>query len=243
MEYYDKEFCLEVWGPMACFTRPELKVERVSYDVITPSAARAIFEAIFWKPAIHWQVTKIEVLNPIKWTTIRRNEVGAVASKNPIYIDELKEVNGKLKLINRQQRNTLLLEDVRYRIWAKLEFIPQWKRKETRNALIDAEEADLLRKDENPGKYNAMFERRASKGQCFNQPYLGTREFSASFRLVNPEQEELVPPIDESRDLGIMLYDMDFQGNPDKPEAMFFRVQMESGVIIVPPINSEEVLR
>lgn len=232
MEYYDKEFCLEVWGPMACFTRPELKVERVSYDVITPSAARAVFEAIFWKPAIRWQVTKIEVLNPIKWTTIRRNEVGAVASKNPIFIEE-----------KRQQKNSLLLQDVRYRIWAKLEFIPQWKRKETRNAQIDAEEADLLRKDENPGKYNAMFERRASKGQCFNQPYLGTREFSASFRLVNPEQEALVPPIDESRDLGIMLYDMDFQGNPDKPEAMFFRVQMVSGVIIVPPINSKEVLR
>lgn len=232
MDYYDKEFCLEVWGPMACFTRPELKVERVSYDVITPSAARAVFEAIFWKPAIHWQVTKIEVLNPIKWTTVRRNEVGAVASKNPIFIED-----------KRQQKNSLLLQDVRYRIWAKLEFIPQWKRKETKNARIDEEEADLLRKDENPGKYNAMFERRASKGQCFNQPYLGTREFSASFRLMKPEQEELTPPISESRDLGIMLYDMDFQSNPEKPEAMFYRAKMEHGVIIVPPINSEEVLR
>ena len=235
MEYYDKEFCLEVWGPMACFTRPELKVERVSYDVITPSAARAIFEAIFWKPAIHWQVTKIEVLNPIKWTNIRRNEVGAVASnkKKQIFIEE-----------ERQQKNSLLLQDVRYRIWAKLEFIPQWKRKdETKNARIDEEEADLLRKDENPGKYNAMFERRASKGQCFNQPYLGTREFSASFRLVKPEQEDSKDPIDESRDLGIMLYDMDFQGNPDKPEAMFYRAKMENGVIIVPPIDSKEVLR
>ena len=232
MNYTDKEFCLEVWGPMACFTRPELKVERVSYDVITPSAARAVFEAIVWKPAIHWQVTKLEVLNPIKWTTIRRNEVGAVASKNPIFIED-----------KRQQKNSLLLQDVRYRIWAKLEFIPQWKRKETKNARIDEEEAELLRKDENPGKYNAMFERRASKGQCFNQPYLGTREFSASFRLVNPEQEDLTPPIDESRDLGIMLYDMDFQSNPEKPEAMFYRAKMEHGVIIVPPINSEEVLR
>lgn len=233
MEYYDKEFCLEVWGPMACFTRPELKVERVSYDVITPSAARAIFEAVFWKPAIHWQVTKIEVINPIKWTTIRRNEVGAVASKNPIFIED-----------KRQQKNSLLLQDVCYRIWAKLEFIPQWKRKEeTKNARIDEEEADLLRKDENPGKYNAMFERRARKGQCFNQPYFGTREFSASFRLVNPEQEELTPPIAESRDLGIMLYDMDFQGNPEKPEAMFYRARMEHGVIIVPSIDSKEVLR
>ena len=232
MEYYDKEFCLEVWGPMACFTRPELKVERVSYDVITPSAARAIFEAIFWKPAIHWQVTKIEVINPIKWTTIRRNEVGAVASKNSIFIED-----------KRQQKNTLLLQDVRYRIWAKLEFIPQWKRKETKNAQIDAEEADLLRKDENPGKYNAMFERRASKGQCFTQPYLGTRECSCSFRLVNPETDVLDAPISEDRDLGIMLYDMDFEGNPEKPEAMFYRARMENGVIIVPPKDSKEVLR
>lgn len=232
MEYYDKEFCLEVWGAMACFTRPELKVERVSYDVITPSAARAVFEAIFWKPAIHWQVTKLEVLNPIKWTTIRRNEVGAVASKNPIFIED-----------KRQQKNALVLQDVRYRIWAKLEFIPQWKRKETKNAQIDAEEAELLRKDENPGKYNAMFERRASKGQCFNQPYLGTREFSASFRLVNHEKEELASAIDESRDLGIMLYDMDFEKDVNNPPALFYRARMEKGVIIVPPKDSKEVLR
>lgn len=232
MEYFDKEFCLEVWGPMACFTRPELKVERVSYDVITPSAARAIFEAIFWKPAIHWQVTKIEVLNEIKWTTIRRNEVGAVASKNPIFIED-----------KRQQKNTLLLQNVRYRLWAKLEFIPQWKRTESKNPRIDSEEAELLRKDENPGKYNAMFERRAKKGQCFNQPYLGTREFSASFRLVDPENESLLEPIQETRDLGIMLYDMDFEANIKNPPAMFYRAKMENGVIIVPPKDSKEVLR
>ena len=231
MEYYDKEFCLEVWGAMACFTRPELKVERVSYDVITPSAARAIFEAIFWKPAIHWQVTKIEVLNPIKWTNIRRNEVGAVASKNPIFIED-----------KRQQKNTLLLEDVRYRIYAKLEFIPQWKRAESKNPRIDSEETELLRKDENPGKYNAMFERRASKGQCFNQPYLGTREFSASFRLVDPETESLAAPIPETRDLGIMLYDMDFEADLKNPPAMFYRAKMENGVIVVPPKDSKEVL-
>ena len=223
---------MEVWGAMACFTRPELKVERVSYDVITPSAARAVFEAIFWKPAIHWQVTKLEVLNPIKWTTFRRNEVGAVASKNPIFIED-----------KRHQKNALVLQDVRYRIWAKLEFIPQWKRKETKNAQIDAEEAELLRKDENPGKYNAMFERRASKGQCFNQPYLGTREFSASFRLVNHEKEELASAIDESRDLGIMLYDMDFEKDVNNPPALFYRARMEKGVIIVPPKDSKEVLR
>jgi CRISPR-associated protein Cas5d len=227
MEYYDKEFCLEVWGPMACFTRPELKVERVSYDVITPSAARAIFEAIFWKPAIHWQVTKIEVLNPIKWTSIRRNEVGAVASKNPIYIEE-----------KRQQKNSLLLQDVRYRIWAKLQFIPQKKRK-IQSDLFSNDEHN----DENPAKYNAMFERRASKGQCFNQPYLGTREFAASFRLVNPETDALDAPISESRDLGIMLYDIDFEANLKNPPAMFYRVRMENGVIMVPTKDSEEILR
>lgn len=231
MEYFDKEFCLEVWGPIACFTRPELKVERVSYDVITPSAARAIFEAIFWKPAIRWQVTKIEVLNPIKWTSIRRNEVGAVSSK-PVFIED-----------KRQQKNTLMLQDVHYRIWAKLEFIPMWKRAESKNPSIDKEEKDLLRKDENPGKYNAMFERRASKGQCFNQPYLGTRECSAAFRLVNPEQEELSAPINENRDLGLMLYDMDFEGNLEKPDAMFYHAIMEKGVIMVPPRDSKEVLK
>lgn len=258
MEYYDKEFCLEVWGPIACFTRPELKVERVSYDVITPSAARAIFEAIFWKPAIHWQVTKIEVLKPIKWTSIRRNEVGVLASKKPIYIDEV-DNSGRLK--NRQQKNTLMLQDVHYRLWAKLEFIPMRKRiemnskyekwfdseqgiyKESKNPLIDKEEEVLIRKDENPGKYNAMFMRRASKGQCFNQPYLGTRECVASFRLIDPEKDELKPPIAEGRDLGIMLYDMDFEGNAGNPNAMFYRAIMENGVIIVPPKDSEEVLR
>lgn len=251
MEYFDKEFCLEVWGPMACFTRPELKVERVSYDVITPSAARAIFEAIFWKPAIHWQVTKIEVLNPIKWASIKRNEVGAVASKNPIYIED-----------KRQQKNTLLLKDVRYRIWAKLCFIPMRERIKgnktkyqkwcdgnndryvvSKNPQIDTEEEELLRKDENPGKYNAMFERRANKGQCFNQPYLGTREFPASFRLVHPETESLAEPIHETRDLGIMLYDMDFEADIKNPPAMFYRARMENGVIIVPLKDNEEVLR
>ncbi len=232
MEYVDKEFCLEVWGPIACFTRPELKVERVSYDVITPSAARAVFEAIFWKPAIHWQVTKIEVLKPIQWMSVRRNEVGAVAGKTPIFIED-----------KRQQKNTLMLRDVHYRLWAKLEFISKWKREESKNPRIDSEEAELLRKDENPAKYNAMFERRASQGQCFNQPYLGTRECVASFRLVNPDVDSLDSPIAEDRDLGIMLYDMDFKSDLKNPPAMFYRANMKQGVIVVPPLNSEEILR
>ena len=107
----------------------------------------------------------------------------------------------------------------------------------------DVEEVDFLRKDENPGKYNAMFERRASKGQCFTQPYLGTRECSCSFRLVNSETDKTDTPISESRDLGIMLYDMDFDADIKTPPAMFYRVKMESGVIIVPPKNIEEILR
>lgn len=230
MEYTDKEFCLEVWGDIACFTRPELKVERVSYDVITPSAARAIFESIFWKPAIHWQVTRIEVLNQIRRTSIRRNEVGAVASKNPIYIEEKR---------NRQQKNTLLLCGVRYRLYAKLEFIPQRKRKNEEPDLFATKE----HQNENPAKYNAMFERRASKGQCFNQPYLGTRECSCSFKLVNPETDVLDAPINETRDLGIMLYDLDFEANLKNPPALFYRAKMENGVIIVPPKDSEEILK
>ena len=224
MEYFDKEYCLEVWGDMACFTRPELKVERVSYDVITPSAARAVFESIFWKDAIRWEVTKIEVLNPIKWTAIRRNEVGAGAGKNikSIYIEE-----------KRQQKNALLLKDVRYRIYAKLIFIPVRDRKNMKHDPGS---------DENPGKYNAMFERRAAKGQCFNQPYLGTREFAASFRLIDKNAGDLRPAIDENRDFGIMLYDMDFS-DIKNVQPMFYRAKMVQGVIMVPAYNSEEILR
>ena len=233
MEYTDREYCLEVWGDMACFTRPELKVERVSYDVITPSAARAIFEAIFWKPAIHWQITKIEVLNPIKWTSVRRNEVGAVASDrslSSIYIED-----------KRQQKNSLLLRDVHYRLWAKMEY---------RSVRRRAAEGDLFchepGQDENPMKYYQMFKRRASKGQCFNQPYLGTRECVASFRLVDWENETLAPALSAerggNRDLGIMLYDMDFSIS-DNTQAMFYRALMKDGVIIVPQLNSKEILK
>lgn len=225
MEYTDKEYCLEVWGDWACFTRPELKVERVSYDVITPSAARAIFEAILFKRyAMRWQITKIEVLSPIKWTTIRRNEVRAVAGKSPIFIND-----------KRQQRNSLLLQDVRYRIYAKLVFIPIKDRPKEAFAKHDPNAS------ENPMKYYEMFERRASQGQCFTHPYLGCREFSANWRLVK-DDEEKAPAIAENRELGLMLYDMDFEHNLQKPNAMFYRARMEQGVIVVPDKDSEEVL-
>ncbi len=226
MEYTDKEFCLEVWGERACFTRPELKVERVSYDVITPSAARAVFEAILWKPAIRWEITKIEVLNPIKWENIRRNEVAYVAGRNAqsVYIED-----------KRQQRNSLLLRDVHYRLYAKLIYIPVSQRN-------PAEQKRAAGQDENPMKYYEMFERRASKGQCFNQPYLGTREFSCAFRLVSNNEVGLKPPIQEDRDLGIMLYDMDFSDSKNIMP-MFYRAEIKQGVINVPPRNSEEILR
>lgn len=226
MEYTDKEYCLEVWGDWACFTRPELKVERVSYDVITPSAARAIFEAILFKRyAMYWQVTKIEVMNPIRWVTIRRNEVGAVAGKSVIYIED-----------KRQQKNSLLLQNVRYRIYAELRFIPVKER--PKEAFVKHQPGN----DENPMKYYQMFERRASQGQFFTQPYLGCREFVANWKYID-NTEQLDPPLAEDRDFGIMLYDMDFDGNPQRPDAMFYRAKMEQGVIVVPDKNSEEVLR
>ena len=236
-----KGFCLDVTGDFACFTRPEMKVERVSYDVITPSAARAIFEAIFWKPAIRWQIKKIEVLAPIRWISIRRNEVGKIASPragSEILIEDA-----------RQQRAGLLLRDVHYRLWAEFEFIPPGKRSHVRNPtpewLTEPVEANELRNDESPAKYAAMFERRAKKGQCFTQPYLGCREFSCkTVELVTPATVP-VPPVPElsgTRDLGFMLYDLDFS-DPADTHALFYRATMNNGVITVPHRQSEEVRR
>lgn len=247
-----KPFCLEVWGDYACFTRPEMKVERVSYDVPTPSAVRAVFEAIFWKPAIRWHPTKIEIINPIKWTSVRRNEVGAVASdrSSGIIIED-----------NRQQRAGYFLKDVKYRFYAVLEYIPISERKNNNHKAIPdflmepeerefyleefklwQEQKDLYRKDETPGKYLAIFERRASKGQCFNQPYLGTREFSCNFKLIKDFETNPAKTIDETRELGFMLYDMDFTDLED-PKPMFFKAKIENGVVKIPPITSEEIRR
>lgn len=237
MEITRKTFCLDVKGDYACFTRPEMKVERVSYDVMTPSAARAIFSAIFWKPAIKWNVKKIEVLKPVKWISVRRNEVGAVAGKNPIVIEDA-----------RQQRAGLFLRDVHYRIYAEMEFIPVKDRvkttRETPDVLVENEERELIRKDENPGKYHAMFERRAKKGQCFNQPYLGCREFSCNFKFIAESDLENEikenPPVEWTADLGFMLYDMDFS-DPSDIKPAFFRAQIKNGVLEIPAWESEEV--
>ena len=208
-----KGFCLEVSGDYACFTRPEMKVERVSYDVITPSAARGIFTAIFWKPAIRWRITRIEVLNPIRWTSVRRNEVSAVASvrSGGILVEEV-----------RQQRAGLILRDVRYRLWA---------------------EFDVLSAGEDSAKYAAMFDRRASNGQYFMHPYLGCREFSCrEIRLVKHPESESAKSIQDSRDLGFMLYDMDYS-DPKDIKPMFYRPKMIDGAIKIPHPDSEEVFR
>lgn len=236
-------FCLEVSGDFACFTRPEMKVERVSYDVITPSAARGIFSAIFWKPAIRWRITRIEVLKPIRWTNVRRNEVSAVASAKS---------GGILIEDARQQRAGLLLRDVRYRLYAEFDFIPPERRTKARNPspewLTEDEEKELYRQaearpDEKEAKYAAMFDRRATRGQHFMQPYLGCREFSCKeIRLVKHPELEAVKPIPETRDLGFMLFDMDYSDLKDvKP--MFFRPQLVNGVIDVPHPDSKEVFR
>jgi CRISPR-associated protein Cas5d len=218
-----KPFCLEVRGDYACFTRPEMKVERVSYDLITPSAARAVFDAILWKPGLKWRIQRIEVLNPLRWISVRRNEVGAVASTRNAQV-AMGEGRGELALYvedERQQRAGLFLRDVAYRLYADLELLGD----EARG---------------NPGKYMAMFTRRAQAGQCINQPYLGCREFAARFRLVEVVGDGSggwkaapgEPPALESwtDPLGWMLYDMDFE-QTGSPQPRFFKAQVNKGVV------------
>jgi CRISPR-associated protein Cas5d len=233
-----RDWCLEVWGDYACFTRPEMKVERVSYDVITPSAARAIFEAILWKPAMRWHITKIEVLKPIRWISVRRNEVGKKFSGPTM--DMLNGGSGKpLGFFiedERQQRAGLFLRDVQYRLHAWFEFILPEARKNNRSATPEfwADEGEQrefspLRPDEKEAKYAAMFERRAKKGQCFHRPYLGCREFACHYGLVVSPVEK-PEPINETKDLGWMLYDMNFE-KPADPTPQFFRANLDHGSI------------
>ncbi len=218
-----KTYCLELSGPYACFTRPEMKVERVSYDVMTPSAARACFEAILWKPAMRWHVRRIEILRPIRWLNLRRNEVSGVVSSSKVETAMRNGVGDLAQYIEdeRQQRAGLFLRDVAYRVHADLEVLPG------------------AAPDNTPMKFQEMFERRANKGQCVNQPYLGCREFAAAFRLVSDLDGE-PPAIPETRDLGFMLHDLDFT-QPADPQPRFFRARMENGVVKVPAWDSEEV--
>lgn len=229
-------WCLEVWGDYACFTRPEMKVERVSYDVMTPAAARAVFEAVLWKPAIRWNVIKIEVLSPIKWISVRRNEVGKRVS-GPTEKQMAGVLGAPMGIFiedERQQRAGLFLRDVKYRIHGYFDFIPPEQRSANYPApsevwADEAERTETVRQDETEAKYAAMFERRAKKGQCFHRPYLGCREFACDFRLVNPG-EEPAKTIEDTRDLGFMLYDLNFDQNV-VPTPLFFRARLERGVV------------
>lgn len=213
-------FRLKVWGPNACFTRPEMKVERVSYDVMTPSAARGVLDAILWKPAITWRILRIDVLNPIRWESVRRNEVGGVGSVD-LAATAMKRNKGNLGLFveeERQQRAGLFLRNVAYIIHARFELTPK------------AGQEDTIT------KFQEMFARRAEKGQCFHMPYLGCREFAASFALIS-EDVQLPEPIRETRDLGWMLHDLDFNGKDPVP--CFFRAALENGRMMIPPFNGE----
>ena len=216
---------LRVSGDYACFTRPEMKVERVSYDAMTPSAARGILEAIHWKPSIRWIVQEIRVLKPIRFQSIRRNEVGAKAPAAKIKSAMNAGNLEGLSLIiedNRQQRAATVLVDVDYAIVARFELIPG------KGDVNDTE-----------GKHLDMFNRRARKGQCFHQPCLGTREFPARFSPIEPD-EPLPEAIDETRDLGFMLYDVDHAGDRS---SLFFRAQLNKGILKIPAPDSPEIRR
>lgn len=218
---------LHVWGERALFTRPEMKVERVSYDVITPSAARGILEAIHWKPAIRWVVDSIQVLKPIRFESIRRNEVSDKIKKGNV---ESAMKTGSIENLyflvdegnNRQQRASTLLRDVAYVIHAHFEL------------------TDKAGADDTEGKHLDIFNRRARKGQFFHMPCLGTREFPANFQLIEEADSQLVPDASllGECDIGWMLHDIDF-GNGMTP--YFFRAVMKDGLIEVPPLQHMEV--
>ncbi|WP_044889919.1 type I-C CRISPR-associated protein Cas5c [Myxococcus hansupus] len=204
----DRRFRVRARGPVACFTRPEMKVERVSYEVMTPSAARGVLEAILWKPAIRWHIHEIAVLAPVRWTSFRRNEVNSKATvgKFDYAADE-----------DRAQRNTVALRDVDYVITASFTLVP-----------------GKTGPEDNARKFEDMFERRLERGQSFHAPYLGCREFAAR---VEPAERGLLPHESGQgrRPLGLMFYDFvfDVPGEPVRPE--FFQAFLEDGVLRVPP--------
>jgi CRISPR-associated protein Cas5d len=208
---------LRTWGDLACFTRPEMKVERVSYPVITPSAARGLLEAILYKPQFRWRIRRIAVKRPIAFLAFRRNEVKSRLSPRnpePLLADQ-----------DRTQRNTLALRDVEYVIEASLHLTPL-----------------ALQGDNTPMKYLAMFQRRAEKGQCFMQPCFGCREFPAHFELADESAMQVAAGINPNSDLGLMLYDvfdLDVMHEPGKvakpePRITFFAARLHHGVMNVP---------
>lgn len=216
--------CLEVWGDHACFSRPEMKVERVSYDVMTPSAARGLLEAIFWHPGLRYTIDCIHVCSPIRFSNLRRNEVKSTVNarsartvmergKGELWLDTSADI---------QQRAAMVLRDVRYVIEAHFDMI------------------DKAAPGDNPGKFQDILKRRITKGQFYHHPYFGCREFPAHFKLC-----EALPPcpeeLEEERDLGYMLWDLDYS-DPENISPLFFRAKLIDGVLNVPTRESGEVI-
>lgn len=195
---------VEVWGPGALFTRPEAKVERLTYPVMTPSAAVGVLEAIFWKPEFSWRVQAIEVLAPVKEASVRRNETEQVVTWNAALDGQRADTS-----TSRTQRSATYLKDVRYRIHAHVQLRP--------------------RANEPAAKYRDQFRRRVTKGACFSQPYLGTREFVAFFSDPTAAQ-----PIPVSADLGVMLHSISFDAGGQDPQSSWFTARLENGVMFVP---------
>jgi CRISPR-associated protein Cas5d len=240
---------LHISGDFACFTRPEMKVERVSYDVITPSAARGILEAIYWKPQFRWVIDRIHVLKPIRFTNIRRNEVGSKASA-PTAAAMNGEFVSPLGIMaddpnQRQQRASTLLRDVAYLIEAHMEILDLRMDK-------GGEEKPI---NEIAGKHLDIFRRRARTGQCFHQPCLGNREFPARFELIEPGAPiptPDLPPEQLHKELGWMLHDIAYlpadkkakdsflsgQGKRVRAEPRFFNAKLENGILTVPPFHT-----
>lgn len=215
---------VEVWGDYALFSRPEMKVERVSYDVMTPSAARGLLESILWHPGMRWVIDRIHVCSPIRFTNIRRNEVKDVISSKKVK-EAMTKGTGDLYLATPesiQQRASLLLRDVRYVIEAHFEMTAQ------------------AAPGDNPGKFQEMMKRRLDKGQFYSMPYLGVREFPAHFRRCNAVPS-CPPELQGVRDLGWMLLDMDYH-DPANITPRFFRATLADGVLNVPSLEDEGVM-
>lgn len=201
---------LKVWGDMACFTRPEAKVERVSYEVMTPSAARGLLEAIFWKPEMHWQVREIWVLQPVRHISFLRNEVKSRAVISTAQ-QWARSGGGYFADEDRTQRHTLALRDVAYIIKADIVVRPGVQ--------------------EDPAKYRDQFRRRVHLGQCYHTPYFGCREFAASFEF--PQGDEM--PQDITVDLGQMLFDLDYElDQTGRGTPRFFSAQLTRGILTIP---------
>ena len=214
---------VKVWGDYALFSRPELKVERYSYDVMTPSAARGILEAIYWHPGLRWNIDRIYVKNPICFTSVRRNEVKSkVSASNVLQVyngaDKPLYINTKNEIV---QRASTILCDVCYVIEAHFEMTEK------------ANETD------NPGKFKDIMMRRLRRGECYHMPYFGCREFPAHFCLCDEEEIHTAYDDVSERDLGLMLYDMDYS-NKDNIQAMFFRAVLKKGVL---DLRNCEVIR